>query len=69
MIRVIGKINRNDKGWGRDLLCYRECYCGAIIEFRSGEVTVDVSNDDYCEYIKCPCCDNKVYVVSPHKKE
>lgn len=68
MIRVIGKINRNDKGWGMDLLCYRMCKCGAIIEFRSGEVTVDVSNDDYCEYIKCLCCNEKVYVVSPHNK-
>lgn len=68
MIKVVGKINKNDKGWGMNLLCYRFCDCGAILEFRSGEVTSDISNDDYCEYINCPCCNNKVYIIAPHKE-
>lgn len=62
--RIIG-IRRDNTGKHSNIYMIRECiHCHAILEFPSNEVSDEITEKgDYIEYIKCPNCGKKVFVV------
>ena len=67
--RIIG-FRRSNIGRTSNVYMCKECNnCHAILEFPSNEVSTEMLNKNYREYIICPNCCNKVIIIDTGEED